>query len=65
MPEKSDVAVNAVAHGQVVYGDSGIIGYGNLLIVKYCETYRSANGYNRRLLVAEGEKIAAGQRIAE
>ena len=62
---KSGDAVNAVAHGEVVYAGSGIVGYGNLLIVKHGETYLSAYGYNRRLLVAEGERVAAGQRIAE
>ena len=62
---KSGDAINAVAHGEVVYAGSGIVGYGSLLIVKHGETYLSAYGYNRRLLVAEGEKVAAGQRIAE
>ncbi|MCY4426872.1 MAG: peptidoglycan DD-metalloendopeptidase family protein [Halieaceae bacterium] len=62
---KSGDAVNAAAHGEVVYAGSGIVGYGNLLIIKHGETYLSAYGYNRRLLVAEGEKVAAGQRIAE
>lgn len=58
-------AVVAVATGRVVYAGSGIVGYGNLLIVKHNELYLSAYGHNRRLLVAEGDVVAAGQRIAE
>ena len=57
--------VVAAAPGEVVYAGSGIVGYGNLLIVKHSEVFLSAYGYNRRLLVAEGERVAAGQRIAE
>ena len=48
-----------------MYAGSGIVGYGNLLIVKHNEVFLSAYGYNRRLLVGEGERVAAGQRIAE
>ena len=57
--------VVAAAPGEVVYAGSGIVGYGNLLIVKHNEVFLSAYGYNRRLLVGEGERVAAGQRIAE
>jgi len=58
-------SVVAVAPGRVVYAGSGIVGYGNLLIVKHNEVYLSAYGHNRRLLVKEGERVAAGQQIAE
>ncbi len=57
--------VRAVAAGRVVYAGTGIVGYGRLLIVKHDEVYLSAYGHNRRLLVAEGELVNAGQRIAE
>lgn len=57
--------VAATAAGKVVYAGNGIVGYGNLLIVKHDEVYLSAYGHNRRLLVKEGEKVKAGQRIAE
>ena len=58
-------AINAVAAGRVVYAGSGIVGYGELLIVKHNEVYLSAYGHNSRLLVAEGEQVGAGQQIAE
>jgi len=57
--------VNAVAPGVVVYAGAGIVGFGELLIVKHNELYLSAYGHNHRLLVAEGQRVAAGQKIAE
>ena len=55
----------AVAAGKVVYGGTGIVGYGEMLIIKHNEEYLSAYGHNDRLLVAEGETVTAGQIIAE
>lgn len=55
----------AVAAGQVVYAGTGIVGFGELLIVKHNELYLSAYGHNSRLLVDEGETVKAGQKIAE
>lgn len=57
--------VIAAADGRVVYGGSGIPHYGNLLIIKHDERYLSAYAHNQRLLVAEGEQVRAGQRVAE
>ena len=62
---KSGDAVTTVAPGRVVYAGAGIVGYGNLLIVKHNEVYLSAYGHNRRLLVGEGDVVKQGQRIAE
>lgn len=56
--------VRAAASGTVVYAGSGLIGYGQLIILKHNDTYLSAYGYNASLLVKEGEKINKGQRIA-
>ena len=50
--------------GQVVYAGSGLIGYGQLIILKHNDTYLSAYGYNASLLVKEGQAIKKGQRIA-
>ncbi|RLA44832.1 MAG: peptigoglycan-binding protein LysM [Gammaproteobacteria bacterium] len=58
-------AVVAVAAGKVVYSGTGIVGFGELLIVKHNEIYLSAYGHNERLLVAEGDTVRAGQKIAE
>jgi len=56
--------IHAAAQGRVVYAGSGLIGYGQLIIIKHNDTYLSAYGYNASLLVAEGETIKKGQRIA-
>ena len=61
---KSGQAIKAAASGRVVYAGSGLIGYGQLIIVKHNDTYLSAYGYNESLLVKEGESIRKGQRIA-
>ena len=57
--------IYAVAAGQVVYAGTGIVGFGELLIVKHNEVYLSAYGHNSRLLVDEGETVKSGQKIAE
>jgi len=57
--------VLAAAEGRVVYSGSGLKGYGNLIIVKHNDEYLSAYGFNRRLLVQEGERVKRGQRVAE
>ena len=56
--------VEAAAGGRVVYSGNGLRGYGNLVIVKHSERYLTAYGYNRELLVREGERVSAGQAIA-
>lgn len=58
-------AVRAAAPGRVVYSGSGLKGYGNLVIIKHDERYLSAYGFNRRLRVAQGDDVAAGQHIAD
>lgn len=57
--------VLAASDGAVVYAGSGLRGYGELVIIKHSDTYVSAYGHNRRLLVREGQQVKAGQRIAE
>ncbi|HUO82108.1 MAG TPA: peptidoglycan DD-metalloendopeptidase family protein [Gammaproteobacteria bacterium] len=57
--------VRAAADGRVVYSGSGLIGYGQLIIIKHNNTYLSAYGHNRALLVSEGDAVERGQRIAE
>ena len=57
--------VRAAATGRVVYSGSGLRGYGQLVIVKHDENYLSAYGYNRRLLVRQGDEVHIGQPIAE
>ena len=57
--------VRAAADGEVVYSGNGLIGYGELIIVKHNASFLSAYGHNRKRLVQEGEKVRAGQQIAE
>jgi lipoprotein NlpD len=56
--------IYAAADGEVVYAGSGLIGYGNLVIIKHNVTYLSAYGHNEALAVEEGQTVKRGQRIA-
>lgn len=56
--------VTAAAEGRVVYSGSGLIGYGQLIIIKHNNTFLSAYGYNSELLVSQGDKVSKGQQIA-
>ena len=58
-------AVRAAADGVVVYSGAGLVGYGELIIVKHNEQWLSAYGHNRKRLVNEGQSVKAGQQIAE
>ncbi len=57
--------VRASKGGSVVYAGSGLVGYGNLLIIKHDEHFLSAYGHNSKLLVKEGDVVKVGQKIAE
>jgi len=61
---KAGQAIVAAASGRVVYAGGGLIGYGQLIILKHNDTYLSAYGHNARLLVKEGQTVARGQQIA-
>ncbi|MET1067296.1 MAG: peptidoglycan DD-metalloendopeptidase family protein, partial [Pseudomonas prosekii] len=52
--------VLAASDGTVVYAGSGLRGYGELVIIKHSDTYVSAYGHNRRLLVREGQQVKVG-----
>jgi lipoprotein NlpD len=56
--------IHAAAAGRVVYTGSGLLGYGQLVILKHNETYLSAYGHTQSVAVREGDAVAAGQRIA-
>jgi lipoprotein NlpD len=57
--------VRAAADGEVVYSGAGLIGYGELIIVRHSEQWLSAYGHNRARLVNEGQRVKAGEQIAE
>lgn len=58
-------SVRAAESGKVVYSGHGLIGYGNLLIIKHNYLYLSAYANNSRLLVKEGQTVKKGQVIAK
>jgi lipoprotein NlpD len=55
----------ASAAGTVVYSGNGLIGFGELIIIKHSELMLSAYAHNRVRLVAEGAQVKQGQKIAE
>ena len=61
---RSGQPVLAAADGKVVYSGDGILGYGNLLLIKHNEEYISAYGHNSRLLAKEGKSVRAGDPVA-
>ncbi|MEE8339919.1 MAG: peptidoglycan DD-metalloendopeptidase family protein [Xanthomonadales bacterium] len=62
---KEGQAIIAAAPGEVVYSGSGLIAYGELIIIKHSDQFLSAYAHNRKRLVAEGQKVKAGTKIAE
>lgn len=58
-------SIRAASNGVVVYSGDGVRGYGNLIIIKHNNSYLSAYAYNKRLLVKEGARVRAGEKIAE
>jgi lipoprotein NlpD len=58
-------AILAAADGEVVYAGSGLLRYGELLIIKHNDLFLSAYAHNDALLVREGERVTRGQKIAE
>src|SRR4030095_16380367 len=56
--------IRAAAAGNVVYTGSGLLGYGQLVILKHKQTYLSAYGHTKSVAVREGDAVVAGQRIA-
>lgn len=61
----SGQAVRAAGPGVVVYSGAGLVGYGELIIIKHNEQWLSAYGHNRTRLVNEGQNVKAGDQIAE
>ncbi|HEY0296158.1 MAG TPA: peptidoglycan DD-metalloendopeptidase family protein [Bordetella sp.] len=57
--------VVAAAPGTVAYANSGLRGYGNLVIVRHENNFLTIYAHNSRLLVKQGDRVKRGQRIAE
>ncbi|WP_432471930.1 peptidoglycan DD-metalloendopeptidase family protein [Amphritea sp. HPY] len=58
-------SVSAAEAGRVVYAGSGLLGYGNLVIINHNQQYLSAYAHNSRILVKENDMVKIGQKIAE
>jgi lipoprotein NlpD len=56
--------IRAAAPGRVVYTGSGLLGYGQLVIIQHNETYLSAYGHTQSVRVREQDVVSAGQVIA-
>lgn len=56
--------INAAHAGEVVYAGGGLIGYGELIIVKHNKRFLSAYAHNSAILVKEGDLVERGQTIA-
>jgi lipoprotein NlpD len=56
--------VRAASDGVVVYSGAGLVGYGELIIIKHSEEWLSAYAHNQARLVAEGTRVSSGQVIA-
>jgi lipoprotein NlpD len=56
--------IRSAGNGRVVYTGSGLLGYGQLIIIKHNESYLSAYGHLQSVAIKEGDAVAAGQRIA-
>jgi len=56
--------IRAAASGRVVYVGTGLAGYGQLVIVKHNDTYLTAYGHTDAVLVAQGDAVERGERIA-
>ncbi|MBL4819788.1 MAG: peptidoglycan DD-metalloendopeptidase family protein [Gammaproteobacteria bacterium] len=58
-------AVRSAASGEVVYAGNGIQGSGNLIIIRHSDRFLSAYAHNSTMAVTEGDRIGAGDQIAE
>lgn len=57
--------VRATAAGEVVYSGDGLIGYGELVIIKHSDRMLSAYAHNQSRNVNEGDRVNQGQVVAE
>ncbi len=62
---KTGDSVIAAADGRVVYAGSGLLGYGNLVIINHNRQFLSAYAHNSRILVSENDMVKSGTKIAE
>lgn len=61
---KTGTQITAAGDGEVVYSGDGLVGYGQLIIIKHNQRFLSAYGHNQKRLVKEGDKVKRGAVIA-
>ena len=61
----SGAPVLAAAAGTVAYANSGLRGYGNMVIIRHDHDFLTIYAHNSKLLVKQGQRVTQGQRIAE
>lgn len=64
-PGKAGDPVLAAADGKVTFAGTGVLGYGNFIIVRHSPELLSVYANNRANLVKEGAVVKKGQKIAE
>jgi lipoprotein NlpD len=64
LPAPVGTPVFAAADGRVAYAGNGIRGYGNLIVVRHAGDLLTVYAHNSVLLVAPGQPVRAGDRIA-
>lgn len=57
--------IRSAAGGIVAYAGNGLVGYGNLIIIKHDNQFLTAYGNNSRNFVREGQRVKKGQVIAK
>lgn len=62
---REGAAVTAAADGEVVYAGSDLPAYGTIVLVRHADDLVTAYAYTRRATVHEGDRVRAGQTIAE
>lgn len=58
-------SVVAAGDGDVVYTGRGVQGSGDLIIIRHSDRYLSAYAHNSVMLVRQGSRVRAGEKIAE
>jgi lipoprotein NlpD len=64
LPAPVGTPVFAAADGEVAYAGSGVRGYGNMLVIRHAGDLLTVYAHNSVLLVARGQPVRAGDRIA-
>lgn len=57
--------IYAAADGEVVYASDRLTEYGNLVLIRHINGYVTAYAHNNSILAKEGDRVKAGQKIAE